>query len=228
MTETASDKKVLAICLMGPPGSGKGTQAVRLSSKFGIEHLSTGDLLRHEIREESDLGRQAETVINEGHLVPDDIVNEMIRHRLTEYVDQGRGFLLDGYPRTVDQLRYLLKSLEGLEIRIAAFIFLDATPELLVERLMARMVCSECGAVYNAISKRPQRDSVCDKCNGPVGYRGDDNRESIVKRFEVYMRQTQPVLEAIEEIQPLVHVSADRNPEEVFEEIEDRLGGLLA
>ena len=228
MAGTDSKNGVLALCLMGPPGSGKGTQAVRLSKAFGIDHLSTGDLLRQEIKTGSDLGRQAEQLINEGQLVPDDIVNEMIHQRLEALVSQGSGFLLDGYPRTVDQLDYLLRTVEGLGTRISGFFFLDATADRLIERLMARMVCGQCGAVYNAVSKPPKNDEHCDLCNGMVIFRGDDNRESIIKRFEVYSHQTEPVLAAIEENQALIRVPADGQPQAIYDELEQQVRGMVA
>lgn len=228
MAGTLPSNGLLAICLMGPPGSGKGTQAVRLSASFGIEHLSTGDLLRQEIREGSELGRQAGKIINEGQLVPDDIVNEMIRMRLVDLADRRKGFLLDGYPRTIDQLQFLLQTAQETGFQIQGFFFLDATAELLVERLMARMVCGQCGAVYNAVSKPPHNEGQCDVCNGPVGFRGDDNRESIIKRFEVYLRQTQPVLKEIEQQGGLIRIPADRPPMEIYDEIERQVRELLA
>lgn len=220
MTETASKDRLLVVCVMGPPGSGKGTQAVRIAETFGIDHLSTGDLLRQEIKDGTTLGGQAEKVINQGRLAPDEIVNQMIHQRIENLTGEGKGLLLDGYPRTVDQLEFLLRAVGDLGLQVQAFFFLDIKSDLLVERLMARMVCAQCAAVYNAISKPPLREGWCDLCGGRVGFRADDNREAIRKRFDVYLDQTEPILDAIEGRVNAIRIPADRSPQEIYEDIE--------
>jgi adenylate kinase len=175
------------IVLLGPPGSGKGTQAVRLAASLGVPHISTGDLLRSEVQNRTALGREAQRFMDRGELVPDQVVAEMIKHR----VQGTSGFVLDGFPRNVKQAQ-ILESVT--EVDRALHFRLDR--EEIVRRLSARRVCSQCGRVYNLLSSPPQNDALCDVCSVALTQRTDDTPDVIARRIDVqYAREIGPMLE---------------------------------
>ncbi len=183
----------MRLVLLGAPGSGKGTQAKLLVEKLNIPQISTGDLLRAAVEAQTPLGRQAKTIMDAGQLVPNDLVLGMIRERLSS-PDALGGFILDGFPRNVEQAEALDELLNGISMPIQKAILIDVDFDILMQRLTGRLTCEECGEVYNIFTNPPVLDGECDKCGGKLHHRSDDNEETIGKRLRVYETQTQPVV----------------------------------
>ncbi len=203
--------KVLKLALFGPQGSGKGTQAELLAKKYNLPVLSTGDIFRREIKNQSELGKLAGSLINSGQLVPDEITDKIVLGELS----QGKyknGFILDGYPRNMNQLAVLEKNI-GLDLAIE----LAISDDEVVKRLASRRVCSGCGAIYNVLNKPSQKDGICDLCGGKLVIREDDKPEAIKKRLEIYHRETEPILKYYAEKGKLVKVEGAETIEKVFE-----------
>ena len=180
--------------LVGPPGAGKGTQAVHLASHYGIPHISTGDIFRYNIKENTELGQKAKSYMDAGNLVPDSVTNEMVADRLT-HADAKAGFLLDGFPRNVVQaevLRDILKT-AGTPLDAALEFVLDDAE--IIRRLSGRRVCRGCGATFHVEYEKPKVDGVCDKCQGELYQRTDDSEEVIAHRLSVYAEQTKPIID---------------------------------
>ena len=175
--------------IFGAPGSGKGTYASRLQAKLGVEVIATGDIFRELLKEDSELGRKVKVYVEKGLLVPDEIVVEVLKQRLSK-IPKGKGFILDGYPRTLEQA----KILEGIT-KIDVILLLDVPDWIIIERLSSRRICRNCGTVYNIRFLKPKVEGICDKCGGPLYQRSDDNPEVIKKRLHVYQEQTRPLLE---------------------------------
>jgi adenylate kinase len=206
------------IIILGPPGSGKGTQAVQVAREFGIKHLSTGDILREEVKGKTDLGDKARGYMDEGELVPDDLMLEMIRKEIKK---QGReGWILDGFPRTLDQARGLSEMLEKEEIGIDHVILIQVDSDVIVRRLGNRRVCSQCGAIYNLESIEPTQTEVCKRCGGKLVKRPDDHEETVRRRLEVYHEQTAPVVGYYREKGDVNIVDGSGEIEEIFSAIE--------
>ena len=210
--------------IFGAPGSGKGTYASRLQSKLGVDVIAMGDIFREIMREDSELGKKVKGYVEKGLLVPDDIVVEVLKQRLAK-VPKGRGFILDGYPRTVEQV----KALEAIA-KIDVIILLMVPDWIIIERLSTRRICKNCGAVYNIRFLKPKVDMICDKCGGPLYQRPDDTAEVVKKRIEVYEEQTRPILQLFRErTVPFVVASCDAldtPPETVVEAILNELRKL--
>ena len=184
----------MRLVLVGPPGAGKGTQAVHLASHYGIPHISTGDIFRYNIKENTELGQKAKSYMDAGNLVPDSVTNEMVADRLT-HADAKAGFLLDGFPRNVVQaevLRDILKS-AGTPLDAALEFVLDDAE--IIRRLSGRRVCRGCGATFHVEYEKPKVDGVCDKCQGELYQRTDDSEEVIAHRLSVYAEQTKPIID---------------------------------
>lgn len=177
----------MKLMFLGPPGAGKGTQAVRLAEKFDVPHISTGDMLRLEIKNGTDLGKKAKAYISEGKLVPDDVIIEMIKERISKH-DASEGFILDGFPRTREQAQVL----EGLT-KLDAVINIDSRDDQIVKRICGRRVCRECGAVYQ--ESILDGSMTCPKCQGMLYVREDDNEETIRKRLSEYKKKTMPLID---------------------------------
>lgn len=210
----------MKLVLFGPPGAGKGTQAVRLAEQFGVPHVSTGDILRRHVGEKSDLGKKAEKYIRAGKLVPDNLVIEVVRKRLKQR-DAKRGFILDGFPRTRDQA----KALDGMTtLEAALLLFLD--PEDLIKRSTGRRVCEDCESVYHLLSNAPKKPGFCDRCGGKLIVRGDDKEETVRRRIEVYEEQTKPLVHYYKERGILVQVYGSGLIGEVEDRIRESLSGL--
>ncbi len=182
----------MRLVLLGAPGSGKGTQAKLLVDKLNIPQISTGDLLRAAVDAQTPLGRQAKTIMDAGQLVPNDLVLGMIRERLSN-PDAQKGFILDGFPRNLEQAQALDQLLEGLSLPIQKSILIDVDFDILMQRLTGRLTCEDCSEVFNTFTNPPALNEECDKCGGKLHHRSDDNEETISKRLRVYETQTQPV-----------------------------------
>ena len=176
------------LILVGPPGAGKGTQGEILSKKLGIDTISTGVMLRTAIKEQTEVGKLAEQYINDGKLVPDDVIVAIVKERLAQ-PDCDKGFILDGFPRTVPQAEALTAS----GVKIDKVLSLEVDDSVIVERLSARRECSKCGAPYSVLYKKPAVEGKCDKCGGELIQRADDNPETIQTRLNVYHEQTEPI-----------------------------------
>ncbi|WP_017925716.1 adenylate kinase [Thioalkalivibrio sp. HL-Eb18] len=213
----------MRIVLMGAPGSGKGTQAKKMVATFGIPQISTGDLLRAAMAAQTDLGKQVESAMNAGQLVPDDLVLGLIRDRLQE-PDAQKGFILDGFPRNVAQAETLDTMLEELGAPLDQAIQIDVPFEELKQRLTGRVSCGDCGAVFNSHTFPPQREGVCDLCGGELVHRADDTEKTVINRLKVYEEQTQPLIEYYARRDLLKHVNGTRDIALIFDEIRQLLG----
>ncbi|HZY42270.1 MAG TPA: adenylate kinase [Anaerolineae bacterium] len=180
--------------LFGPPGVGKGTQAARLKETLGLAHVATGDLFREHLKKQTDLGQLARKYMDEGKLVPDDVTIGMVRERMKD-ADTQQGILFDGFPRTVAQSEALEKLLGERSDKIRHVLFINAPEEVLLDRLGDRWTCNKCGEIYNAKTRPPRVDTVCDVCGGEVYQRDDDKPEVQARRINVYLEQTSPLIE---------------------------------
>jgi adenylate kinase len=184
---------IMRIILVGPPGAGKGTQALFLANHFGIPHVSTGDLFRTNIKGQTDLGKLAQSYMDAGNLVPDSVTNLMLKDRLDQ-VDASEGFLLDGYPRNVGQAEFLDELLEEKSIELDAVLELQISHDEIVKRLSGRRTCRGCGATFHILFEKPIDDGICDGCSGELYQREDDKEEVVANRLNVYSQQTEPII----------------------------------
>jgi adenylate kinase len=182
------------LIIFGPPGSGKGTVSEEVARVYGIPHISTGDLLREHVSKKTALGMRAKEYMDRGELVPDELVNEVLRDALARG-ECKRGFILDGYPRTVAQAEELEKILTELGLHIDCVLNLRVSDEEIIRRLSTRRVCKVCGAVYNLVTNPPKVEGVCDKCGGTLVFRDDDKPEVVKIRLQTYVKMSAPVLE---------------------------------
>lgn len=183
----------MRIILVGPPGAGKGTQALFLANHFGIPHVSTGDLFRTNIKGQTELGKLAQSYMDAGNLVPDSVTNLMLKDRLDQ-VDASEGFLLDGYPRNVGQAEFLDELLEEKAIELDAVLELQISHDEIVKRLSGRRTCRGCSATFHILFEKPIQDGVCDGCSGELYQREDDKEEVVANRLNVYSQQTEPII----------------------------------
>ena len=195
----------MKIVLLGAPGSGKGTQAQLLIEKYAVPQISTGDLLRAAVEAQTPLGRQAKTIMDAGQLVPNDIVLGMLRERLYN-PDAKNGFILDGFPRNVEQAAALDELLKNIGQPIETALLIEVDFDSLMQRLTGRLTCSDCDTVYNIFTNPPVIDNECDKCGGALHHRSDDNEDTIGKRLRVYETQTQPVIDFYRQQNKLISV----------------------
>nr|4QBH_A Chain A, Adenylate kinase [Geobacillus stearothermophilus]4QBH_B Chain B, Adenylate kinase [Geobacillus stearothermophilus] len=213
------------LVLMGLPGAGKGTQAERIVEAYGIPHISTGDMFRAAMKEGTPLGLQAKQYMDRGDLVPDEVTIGIVRERLGKD-DCERGFLLDGFPRTVAQAEALEEILEEIGRPIDYVIHIEVRQDVLMERLTGRRICRNCGATYHLIFHPPAKPGVCDKCGGELYQRADDNEETVAKRLEVNMKQMKPLLDFYEQKGYLRNVNGQQDMQDVFADVRELLGGL--
>ena len=206
------------VILFGPPGAGKGTQAVILAEKTGLVHITTGELFREAIRKETELGKQAKPYYDRGDLVPDGITIGMLLERLAEE-DCARGCLLDGFPRTLDQATALDEALVGQGQAIDKVLCIQVPEDELLSRLAGRWTCRQCGAVYHRQSQWPKVEGRCDRCGGVLYQRDDDQSEAVRRRLEVYSRQTAPLIDYYRGRGRLVEVDGHRSVDEVSGEL---------
>lgn len=214
---------MLRTVLLGPPGAGKGTQAVRIAEKYEIPHISTGDIFRDNIKRQTELGKKAQEYMNKGELVPDDLVIEIATSRLLDD-DCMRGFLLDGFPRTVNQAEKLDEFLAARSGSLDKVINITADDQILIRRLTGRRVCRQCGASYHIVNIPPQKEGICDACGGELIQRDDDTETTVRNRIAVYEEQTMPLLDYYTAKGNIVTVDGTAPLDDVFAEISEALG----
>ena len=203
----------MKLVLLGPPGAGKGTLASSLKDSLKIEHISTGDILREEMKNNTALGKQAKEYIDRGELLPDEVVTKIIEQKLKKSGSNQQGFLLDGFPRTVQQAKDLDAILKRINKPLDYVLYLKATLPVIIQRLTGRRVCRNCGAVFHATNRPTKKTNICDECGGPLYQRADDNEETIRTRMDVYMNSTQPIIEYYEGQDKLLPLNADNESE---------------
>lgn len=209
----------MKILVMGPPGAGKGSQATKIVEEFKIPSISTGDMFREAYRKGEQIGIEAMNFIKYGNLVSDDITNELVRKRLNKD-NTIENFLLDGYPRTVEQAKALDKMLDEMDSKLESVLNIIASKEILFERMENRRVCKDCGATYHLVYKPATNCGVCDQCGGELYQRPDDTRESVKRRLEIYESKTKPLLDYYEKKGILHHVNGVQSFDNVFRDIE--------
>lgn len=210
------------LILMGLPGAGKGTQAEKISEKYGIPHISTGDMFRLAIKEGTELGKQAKQYLDEGALVPDEVTNGIVEERLSKD-DCKKGFLLDGFPRTIPQAEALQEITRKLDKSIDYVIHVDVPQEKLLERLTGRRVCPTCGATYHVVNNPPKEEGICDKDGSALIQRDDDTEETVGKRLAVNLEQTKPLLDFYDKLGVVVTVNGDQPIDKVFADIQAKI-----
>ena len=215
------------LVLMGLPGAGKGTQAEKIVENYNIPHISTGDMFRAAIKDGTELGLEAKSYMDKGELVPDSVTIGIVRERLSKD-DCKKGFLLDGFPRTVAQAEALENILSELNRPIDYVINVDVDKDILMERLTGRRICKECGATYHLVFNPPAKEDVCDRCGGELYQRADDNAETVQNRLDVNLKQTKPLLSFYEDKGTLRNINGQQDIKVVFEDIDTLLGGLQA
>lgn len=213
----------MRIILVGPPGAGKGTQAEKIVAKYGVAHVSTGDILRANVKGGTELGKKAKSYMDAGGLVPDGVIVGMMRGRLAED-DCAKGFLLDGFPRTVPQAEALTALLSEMGIELDGVILLDVGDETVVERLCGRRMCRKCGKIFHVTFNPSSKDDECDACGGELYQRDDDKEDVIRQRLAVYHSQTAPLVDYYDEKGLLFRVDAARPGDEVLSNIEAAVG----
>jgi adenylate kinase len=213
----------MRIILLGPPGSGKGTQAKFLSEKFSIPHISTGDIFRLHISQKSLLGLEAKSYIDKGQLVPDEVTIKLIESRLTED-DCKNGFLLDGFPRTIKQADALVSLLIKMNASVDSVINIEVPSKDIIDRITGRRVCKNCGASYHIIFNPSAVKDICDRCEGPLIQREDDTEGTVRKRLDVYESQTKPLVRYYDEKGLLRNINGSQDIAKVFKDICSILG----
>ncbi|MBO8128016.1 MAG: adenylate kinase [Peptococcaceae bacterium] len=206
------------LLIMGPPGGGKGTQAEVIVKELGITHISTGDMFREAVKAGTEMGKKAKEYMDKGALVPDEVVVGMVKDRLSQ-PDCAKGFLLDGFPRTVAQAEALDATLKEMGIKLDAVINIAVPREKIVQRLTGRRVCRQCGATYHILYKKPQVEGKCDKCGGELYQRSDDTEATVNERLDVYEAQTQPLIEYYSKQGLIKNINGDQDISKVSEDI---------
>ncbi len=215
----------MLIILLGPPGAGKGTQAEKIVAKRDLTYISTGAILRSAVKAETTLGRKVRQFMDQGKLVPDELVVEIVKDRLMEQ-DCANGALLDGFPRTVVQAVFLDKVLPDIQAGIDRVLSIEVNEEELVERLTGRRVCSDCGANFHIKFKAPKVRNVCDQCGGDLHQRDDDSLETVRERLEVYKKQTEPLIKFYEDQDVLSTIDGNQDIDAVFKQVDSILENL--
>ncbi len=205
----------MIIVLLGAPGAGKGTLATALKDRLGVHHISTGDLIRAEIKAGSAIGLEIKRYVESGGLVPDEVVTKMIEGKIKETCADGKGYMFDGYPRTNAQASDLDQILKQLDLNIDFALYMEASIDVVLKRLTGRRVCKSCGAVYHLINMPSKVEGVCDKCSGSLYQRADDNEETIRNRMAVYTQSTKPIIDFYKQQGKIKSVNADQDADDV-------------
>ena len=213
------------IILMGLPGAGKGTQASEIVKKFPIPHISTGDMFRKAIKDETDLGKEAKSYMDRGELVPDEVTVGIVKDRISED-DAKKGFLLDGFPRTMEQAKALSEIMQELDRTIDAVINIEVPEEELMNRLTGRRICEKCGTTYHLVFNPPKVDGICDIDGGKLYQREDDNPETVANRLNVNVKQSKPILEYYDNENVLKNIDGSKDIKEVTSDVIEILENL--
>ncbi len=208
----------MRLILVGPPGAGKGTQAVALAAHYKIPHISTGDIFRANLKNGTELGKQAQSFMDRGELVPDSVTNEMVKDRLGNS-DVANGFLLDGFPRNTNQAEVLDVILKDKKMPLDAALELSIDNSEIIRRLSGRRTCRNCSATFHKDFEKPKVDGVCDKCNGELYQREDDKEEVITRRLEIYAQQTEPIISYYKKAGILKNMSAVGDVAEITQKV---------
>lgn len=215
----------MRIILLGPPGAGKGTQAVDLSNKLNLVHISTGDIFREAIKNKTSLGEKAQGYMNRGELVPDQIVAEIVADRIQKN-DCSTGFILDGFPRTDVQASLFDQILWDQKMSIDVVLNITCDEQLIISRLTGRRVCKDCGATYHVTNIPPIKEGICDHCQGVLFQREDDKKDTIINRLKVYNEQTASLIDFYKQKNILVSIDGSLPKEETFENMMDAVNSL--
>ena len=211
---------MMNLIIMGLPGAGKGTQAEKIIAKYNIPHISTGDMFRAAMKNATALGLEAKSYMDKGELVPDEVTNGIVKERLAES-DTEKGFLLDGFPRTLVQAKALEAIMNELDKKIDAVINIDVNPEVLMQRLTGRIICRSCGATYHKTNNPPKIEGTCDRCGGHEFYqREDDKPETVENRIQINLEQSQPIIAFYSEKGLLHNVDGEIGIDKLFTEIQ--------
>ncbi|BDR59519.1 adenylate kinase [Xylocopilactobacillus apicola] len=206
---------------MGLPGAGKGTQAEKIVNEFDLVHISTGDMFRAAISQETELGKMAKSYLDQGKLVPDEVTNGLVKERLGQSDVKSKGFLLDGYPRTLAQGEALDQTVKDLKTQIDQVVNIEVDPEDLVQRLSGRFICRKCGATYHRIYNPPKVEGICDVCGSREFYQRDDDKPEVVRnRLAVNIQDNTPLIAYYQEQGKLAKIDGNKSIDEVFAEIE--------
>ena len=208
----------MRLILVGPPGAGKGTQAVALAAHYKIPHISTGDIFRANLKNGTELGKQAQSFMDRGELVPDSVTNEMVKDRLGN-TDVANGFLLDGFPRNTNQAEVLDVILKDKKMPLDAALELSIENSEIIRRLSGRRTCRNCSATFHKDFEKPKVDGICDKCNGELYQREDDKEEVITRRLEIYAQQTEPIISYYKKAGILKNMSAVGDVAEITQKV---------
>ncbi len=214
-------KKLL---IMGPPGAGKGTQATNIVEKYSIPHISTGDMFREAIKQGTKMGVLAKSYMDKGELVPDDVTIGIVKDRLSQDDCKTKGFLLDGFPRNLEQAKSLDQIFEELNYKLDSVIDVHVDSKILIDRIVGRRVCKSCGATFHVEFNKPKTEGVCDVCSSELMTRKDDTIETAENRLNVYREQTQPLLDFYEKQNLLCKVNGDQQVDKVFADLVAVLG----
>ena len=215
------------VVLLGPPGAGKGTQAKLLEQEFGAVQISTGDILRKAVADQTPLGKQAEDFIKRGALVPDDVIINLIAERLQQK-DCAKGFVLDGFPRTIPQAQSLDVILKRLALSLNCVLSVQVPREVIIERLAGRRTCKKCGALSHVVFEPPKKAGVCDRCGGELFQRDDDRESTVANRLTVYEAQTAPLVDYYSRQGALREIDGVGSIPEIRNRVRTALGGLVS
>ena len=213
----------MKIIMLGAPGAGKGTQAKMIASRYGIPHISTGDIFRSNIKNGTELGKKAKSYMDQGLLVPDELTCDLVVDRIAQ-PDCEKGYILDGFPRTIPQAEALDAALEKMGAKIDFAIDVDVPDEAIVTRMSGRRACTGCGATYHVVYNAPKKEGICDECGEPLVLRDDDKPETVQKRLSVYHAQTQPLIDFYAGKQIMHKVDGTKELHDVFAAITGILG----